>query len=224
MWKYAANIIRPGENDWSIIPKVYVGPPIRKINWGGGNKFLAINSVRQAFILTEQDLAVGYSNGVSAFQVSTYENGMTGSKIRCIRLKKQLNNWNLQKISFLLQEKLIRFFQVAPSTIIVKFHENEGTSTISTQIQIEKIQLTLSYLFLFGKFKKSSSNWSNLFWDNFLIRKVMERFWHMRFKRKSPTSWKLENSQQMKFSWHLMTTAFIQCKMRESTSGVFRVL
>ena len=43
-----------GENDWQIVPKVYVGPPIRKINWGGGNKYLAINSVRQAFILTEQ--------------------------------------------------------------------------------------------------------------------------------------------------------------------------
>ena len=43
-----------GENDWQIVPKVYVGPPIRKINWGGGNKFLAINSVRQAFILNEQ--------------------------------------------------------------------------------------------------------------------------------------------------------------------------
>jgi hypothetical protein len=43
-----------GENDWQIVPKVYVGPPIRKINWGGGNRFLAINSVRQAFILTEQ--------------------------------------------------------------------------------------------------------------------------------------------------------------------------
>ncbi len=46
-----------GENDWQIVPKVYVGPPIRKINWGGGNKFLAINSVRQAFILTEQVFA-----------------------------------------------------------------------------------------------------------------------------------------------------------------------
>jgi hypothetical protein len=43
-----------GENDWHSVPKVYVGPPIRKINWGGGNKFLAINSIRQAFILTEQ--------------------------------------------------------------------------------------------------------------------------------------------------------------------------
>ena len=54
------------------------GPTIRSLTWGGGNKFMAINCVRQVFVLTEQELAVDYYGGVSAVQAcayfSTYKN------------------------------------------------------------------------------------------------------------------------------------------------------
>ena len=52
------------------MPRVHIGPTVRALTWGGGYKFLAINCVRQIFILTEQELAVDYYAGVSAFQTS----------------------------------------------------------------------------------------------------------------------------------------------------------
>ena len=61
---------RPQEEDWQVLPRVHIGPTVRALTWGGGNKFLAINCVRQIFILTEQELAVDYYAGVSAFQTS----------------------------------------------------------------------------------------------------------------------------------------------------------
>ena len=59
-------------------------------------------------------------------------------------------------IQYLLQELSAAYsdgvsvVQVAPSTVVVRFHEKEISSTISTQIQIEKIRITNSYLFLIG--------------------------------------------------------------------------
>ena len=69
MWKYSSNH-RPQEEDWQVLPRVHIGPTIRSLTWGGGNRFLAINCVRQIFILTEQELAVDYFGGISAFQTS----------------------------------------------------------------------------------------------------------------------------------------------------------
>ena len=68
MWRYPANRIRPTDTDWKALPKVPIGPTIRTLSWGGGNRYLAINCVRQVFILTEQELAVGYCDEVSAMQ------------------------------------------------------------------------------------------------------------------------------------------------------------
>ena len=48
MWKYGSSSgNRPREEDWKVLPKVHIGPTIRNLTWGGGNKFLAINCVRQ---------------------------------------------------------------------------------------------------------------------------------------------------------------------------------
>ena len=68
MWRYPTNGIRPTDTDWKALPRVQIGPTIRSLLWGGGNRYLAINCVRQVFILTEQELAVGYCDGVSAIQ------------------------------------------------------------------------------------------------------------------------------------------------------------
>ena len=68
MWRYPTNRLRPTDTDWKALPKVPIGPTIRTLSWGGGNRYLAINCVRQVFILTEQELAVGYCDGVSAIQ------------------------------------------------------------------------------------------------------------------------------------------------------------
>ena len=69
MWKYGTGS-RPTEDDWRALPKVHIGPAIRNLTWGGFHKFLAINCVRQVFILTEQELAADYAAGVSAIQTS----------------------------------------------------------------------------------------------------------------------------------------------------------
>ena len=68
MWKYGPG--RPIEDDWRALPKVHIGPAIRTLNWGGLNKYLAINCVRQVFILTEQELAADYCSAVSVIQTS----------------------------------------------------------------------------------------------------------------------------------------------------------
>ena len=68
MWRYPANRQRPTDEDWKALPKVPIGPTIRTLSWGGGNRYLAINCVRQVFVLTEQELAVGYCDGISAIQ------------------------------------------------------------------------------------------------------------------------------------------------------------
>ena len=68
MWRYPANKLQPTDEDWKALPKVPIGPTIRTLSWGGGNRYLAINCVRQVFVLTEQELAVGYCDGVSAIQ------------------------------------------------------------------------------------------------------------------------------------------------------------
>ena len=70
MWKYGTTGSRPCEDDWRALPKVHIGPAIRNLTWGGYHKYLAINCVRQVFILTEQELAADYSSGASAIQTS----------------------------------------------------------------------------------------------------------------------------------------------------------
>ena len=71
MWRYPNHVLRPTDTDWKALPKVAIGPTIRTLLWGGGSQgYLAINCVRQVFILTEQDIAVGYCDGVSATQTS----------------------------------------------------------------------------------------------------------------------------------------------------------
>lgn len=69
MWKYASHR-RPSEEDWRVLPRVHIGPTIRTLTWGGGNKFMAINCVKQVFVLSEQELAVDYFGGVSAIQTT----------------------------------------------------------------------------------------------------------------------------------------------------------
>ena len=74
MWRYPAHqTTRPSDEDWKALPRVHIGPTIRSIAWGGMYRYLAINSVRQVFMLTEQDLACGYCDGVSALQVAPSE-------------------------------------------------------------------------------------------------------------------------------------------------------
>lgn len=65
-------MMHPSENDWKALPPVAAlgSTTILAMSWGGGNRYLAINCVRQVFILTEQDLAAGYCDGVSALQTS----------------------------------------------------------------------------------------------------------------------------------------------------------
>ena len=52
MWKYPQGGRRPTEDDWKALPRVHIGPTIRSLIWGGDNKFMAINCVRQVFVLT----------------------------------------------------------------------------------------------------------------------------------------------------------------------------
>eukprot|EP00095_Tigriopus_kingsejongensis_P006204 snap_masked-scaffold252_size238019-processed-gene-1.6 protein:Tk06204 transcript:snap_masked-scaffold252_size238019-processed-gene-1.6-mRNA-1 annotation:"intraflagellar transport protein 140-like protein" len=79
MWQLQSNSFGITETNCRSLPTTHIGNTVRFIHWGvagGGNKVLALSTIRQVFFLFEQGRAMAFSSGVSALQTSPSDVGV----------------------------------------------------------------------------------------------------------------------------------------------------